>query len=50
VIAVPSVRLNSGAEMPQLGFGMFTVDPAETERIVTDALEVGYRHIDTAKA
>jgi 2,5-diketo-D-gluconate reductase A len=50
VIAVPSVRLNSGAEMPQLGFGVFKVDPAETERIVTDALEVGYRHIDTAKA
>jgi 2,5-diketo-D-gluconate reductase A len=46
--AVPSILLNSGANIPQLGFGVFQVDPAETERIVTDALEVGYRHIDTA--
>jgi 2,5-diketo-D-gluconate reductase A len=49
-MTVPAVTLNSGAEMSQLGFGVFKVDPAETERIVTDALEVGYRHIDTAKA
>jgi 2,5-diketo-D-gluconate reductase A len=44
----PVLSLNSGATIPQLGFGVFKVDPAETERIVTDALEVGYRHIDTA--
>ena len=37
-----------GPTIPQLGFGVFKVDPAETTRIVTDALEVGYRHIDTA--
>jgi 2,5-diketo-D-gluconate reductase A len=44
----PVLSLNSGASIPQLGFGVFKVDPAETERIVTDALELGYRHIDTA--
>src|SRR5699024_7647305 len=40
--------LNDGKTIPQLGFGVFKVAPDETERIVTDALEVGYRHIDTA--
>jgi len=45
---VPRIALNDGHSVPQLGFGVFKVDPAETERIVTDALEVGYRHIDTA--
>jgi 2,5-diketo-D-gluconate reductase A len=45
---VPTVTLNNGSVVPQLGFGVFRVDPAETTRIVTDALEVGYRHIDTA--
>lgn len=44
----PVLSLNSGATIPQLGFGVFKVDPAETERIVSDALELGYRHIDTA--
>ncbi len=34
--------------MPQLGFGTFLVDPDEAHRVVTDALEAGYRHIDTA--
>lgn len=42
------VKLNDGTSIPQLGFGVFKVDPAETQRIVSDALEVGYRHIDTA--
>ena len=46
--SVPSVDLNDGTSIPQLGFGVFRVDPGETERIVRDALEVGYRHIDTA--
>ena len=44
----PRITLNDGTSIPQLGFGVFKVDPDETERIVTDALEVGYRHIDTA--
>jgi 2,5-diketo-D-gluconate reductase A len=46
---VPSITLNNGVEIPQLGFGVFQVDPAETKRITLDALEVGYRHIDTAE-
>lgn len=46
---VPRIQLNDGTSIPQLGFGVFRVDPDETERIVTDALEVGYRHIDTAR-
>ena len=45
---VPTITLNDGIEIPQLGFGVFHVDPVETERIVRDALEAGYRHIDTA--
>jgi 2,5-diketo-D-gluconate reductase A len=45
---VPTLILNDGHTIPQLGFGVFKVDPPETTRIVTDALEVGYRHIDTA--
>jgi 2,5-diketo-D-gluconate reductase A len=45
---VPTLTLNDGHIIPQLGFGVFKVDPAETERIVSDALEAGYRHIDTA--
>ena len=47
-MTVPSLTLNDGNTIPQLGFGVFRVEPAETERIVSDALEVGYRHIDTA--
>ena len=47
--AVPAVRLNDGTTIPQLGFGVFKVDPADTERIVSEALEAGYRHIDTAR-
>ncbi|MEO8261293.1 MAG: aldo/keto reductase [Pseudolysinimonas sp.] len=46
--SVPTIQLNDGHHIPQLGFGVFRVDPGEAERIVTDALEVGYRHIDTA--
>ncbi|KQM82931.1 aldo/keto reductase [Agromyces sp. Leaf222] len=46
---VPRVQLNDGTSIPQLGFGVFKVDPGETERIVSDALEVGYRHLDTAR-
>jgi len=46
--SVPTIALNSGTRIPQLGFGVFRVDPEETTRVVSDALEVGYRHIDTA--
>lgn len=47
--SVPRIQLNDGHSIPQLGFGVFKVDPDETVRIVGDALEVGYRHIDTAR-
>lgn len=47
-MTIPTIALNDGTTIPQLGFGVFKVDPGETERIVSDALEVGYRHIDTA--
>ncbi|WP_447950002.1 aldo/keto reductase [Microbacterium aurum] len=47
-MTIPTLTLNDGHTIPQLGFGVFKVDPAETERIVADALEAGYRHIDTA--
>jgi len=45
----PTLTLNTGDIIPQLGLGVFKVeDEAECERVVSDALEVGYRHIDTA--
>ncbi|NLT26863.1 MAG: aldo/keto reductase [Microbacteriaceae bacterium] len=46
---IPSVPLLDGTSIPQLGFGVFLVEPDETERVVIEALEAGYRHIDTAK-
>ncbi|WP_404477946.1 aldo/keto reductase [Novosphingobium sp. BL-52-GroH] len=46
---IPTVTLNNGVEMPSLGFGVFQVpDPAECERSVRDAIDVGYRLLDTA--
>jgi len=44
------IKLSNGVEMPLLGYGVFLVPPQEAERCVTDALEVGYRLIDTAQA
>jgi len=49
-MTVPLIPLNDGTAIPQLGFGVFKVAPGEAERIVSEALEVGYRHIDTAAA
>ena len=46
---VPTIRLNNGVEIPQLGFGVFQIDPEDTVAATTAALEVGYRHIDTAQ-
>jgi 2,5-diketo-D-gluconate reductase A len=43
-----SLTLHNGHQIPQLGLGVFKVDDDECERVVSDALEVGYRHIDTA--
>ena len=45
---VPRVLLNDEQSIPQLGFGVYKVDPEQTSRIVSNALEIGYRHIDTA--
>ena len=44
------IRLNNGVEVPLLGYGVFLVSPDQCERCVSEALEVGYRHIDTAQA
>jgi 2,5-diketo-D-gluconate reductase A len=46
---VPMIRLNNGVEIPQLGFGVFKVPPRDTKAATLTALEVGYRHIDTAE-
>ncbi len=46
----PTVTLHDGVEIPQLGFGVFQVPPDKTQDVVEAALEVGYRHIDTAAA
>ena len=48
-MSVPNIELNDGSSIPQLGFGVFQIDPSETAQAVTEALEVGYRHIDTAQ-
>ncbi|MEV6979538.1 aldo/keto reductase [Kitasatospora sp. NPDC093806] len=45
---IPTVKLNNGVEIPQLGFGVFQVPDDETTAAVTSALEAGYRSIDTA--
>ncbi|TFB94515.1 aldo/keto reductase [Cryobacterium sp. HLT2-28] len=49
VLTVPTLVLNNGQAIPQLGFGVFQIDPADTRRATLAALEVGYRHIDTAE-
>jgi 2,5-diketo-D-gluconate reductase A len=45
---VPTIELNDRARIPQLGFGVFQIPPEDTEAAVADALEAGYRHVDTA--
>ncbi|HEU4977229.1 MAG TPA: aldo/keto reductase [Baekduia sp.] len=47
---VPSVDLGDGVAIPQVGFGVWQVPAEDTERAVSEALEAGYRHIDTAAA
>jgi len=49
VPTVPTVSLNDGHDIPQLGFGVFQIPPEDTAEAVTAALEIGYRHIDTAE-
>jgi 2,5-diketo-D-gluconate reductase A len=45
---IPAVALNDGSTIPQLGFGVYQIAPADTAAAVRKALEIGYRHIDTA--
>ena len=47
---IPTLTLNNGVTLPALGFGVFQTPPDETVAAVRAALEVGYRHIDTAAA
>jgi diketogulonate reductase-like aldo/keto reductase len=46
--AIPTIPLHDGVEIPQVGFGVFQVEPEETVAAVDAALRAGYRHIDTA--
>lgn len=46
---VPDITLNNGVTIPQLGFGVFQVEPEHAKEVTLQALEVGYRHIDTAQ-
>ena len=46
---VPTITLNNGVTIPQLGFGVFQIPPEETRTATVTALEAGYRHIDTAQ-
>jgi 2,5-diketo-D-gluconate reductase A len=48
-MTVPTLTLNDGSSIPQLGFGVFRIRPADTEAAVSQALQAGYRHIDTAQ-
>jgi len=47
--SIPRIAFNDGNSIPQLGFGVFQIDPEDTAEAVGTALEVGYRHIDTAE-
>jgi len=49
VTSVPEIMLNNGQAIPQFGFGVFQVKPADTAEAVGTALQAGYRHIDTAE-
>ena len=44
------VTLNNGVKMPKLGYGVYQTPPEESERCVLEAIETGYRSIDTAQA
>ncbi|MGY2876665.1 2,5-diketo-D-gluconate reductase A [Marmoricola sp. URHA0025 HA25] len=48
-MTVPTLTLNDARTIPQLGFGVFQIPPADTAAAVSEALEIGYRHIDTAE-
>ncbi len=48
-MTVPDIHLNDGKTIPQLGFGVFQIEPKDTAEAVSQALQIGYRHIDTAE-
>jgi 2,5-diketo-D-gluconate reductase A len=48
-MTVPTIDLNDGSAIPQLGFGVFQIEPEDTAEAVRVALDVGYRHIDTSE-
>jgi 2,5-diketo-D-gluconate reductase A len=48
-VLIPEIMLNNGRTIPQFGFGVFQIKPADTEQAVATALRAGYRHIDTAE-
>ena len=48
-MTIPAITLNNGVRIPQLGFGVFQVEPDDAKATVLEALEVGYRHIDGAQ-
>ncbi len=48
-MTVPDLTLNTGTTIPQLGFGTYQIEPTDTVAAVSTALELGYRHIDTAE-
>lgn len=50
MLTIPNITLHDGIEIPQLGLGVFQVAPEEIQSLVEHALEIGYRHIDTATA
>ncbi len=47
--AIPTIKLNDGNSIPQLGLGVWQVDPGITARVVRDGIAAGYRMIDTAE-
>jgi len=49
VTSIPDLILDNGQRIPQFGFGVFLIEPKDTEAAVTAALQAGYRHIDTAE-
>ncbi|MXG89720.1 aldo/keto reductase [Nocardioides flavescens] len=48
-MSVPTITLNNQTQIPQLGFGTYQVPPEQTAEVVSQAIQVGYRHIDTAE-
>lgn len=49
-MTIPRLTLHDGVEIPRLGFGVFQIPPEDAQEVVEQALDAGYRHIDTAAA